>query len=349
LTSRVADRFSFAKIPEVLPLPDLLAVQYESFQWFIEEGLKEIFEGISPIEDFTGELALELTDHRFGDPPRTLEECKERDAHFSRPLFVTARFVNRKTGEIKEQQVFLGDFPIMTENGVFIINGTERVVVSQLVRSPGVYFDSTPDKTSDREIFTTKLIPGRGAWLEFDTDKRDTIGVRVDRKRRQYVSAFLRALGIAETDEEILELFNGAESIRNTLARDTAADKEEALLDLYRKLRPGEPTTVESARGLIQTLFKNPKRYDLTRVGRYKMNQKFGWPIPADYDPEEQGLLTDDDILDSIRYLVHLHAGARTFVTSAGTEAAGPPSRSPHAPALSPRAPAQRSTALTER
>ena len=320
MTSRVADRFSFGKIPEVLPLPDLLAVQNDSFQWFIEEGLKEIFEGISPIEDFTGELALELTDHRFGDPPRTLEECKERDAHFSRPLFVTARFVNRKTGEIKEQQVFLGDFPIMTENGVFIINGTERVVVSQLVRSPGVYFDSTPDKTSDREIFTTKLIPGRGAWLEFDTDKRDTIGVRVDRKRRQYVSAFLRALGIAETDQEILDLFNGAESIRNTLARDTAADKEEALLDLYRKLRPGEPTTVESARGLIQTLFRNPKRYDLTRVGRYKMNQKFGWPIPATYDPEQQGLLTNDDILDSIRYLVHLHAGARTFVTSAGTE-----------------------------
>ena len=320
MTSRVADRFSFGKIPEVLPLPDLLAVQNDSFQWFIEEGLKEIFEGISPIEDFTGELALELTDHRFGDPPRTLEECKERDAHFSRPLFVTARFVNRKTGEIKEQQVFLGDFPIMTENGVFIINGTERVVVSQLVRSPGVYFDSTPDKTSDREIFTTKLIPGRGAWLEFDTDKRDTIGVRVDRKRRQYVSAFLRALGIAETDQEILDLFNGAESIRNTLARDTAADKEEALLDLYRKLRPGEPTTVESARGLIQTLFRNPKRYDLTRVGRYKMNQKFGWPIPATYDPEQQGLLTNDDILDSIRYLVRLHAGARTFVTSAGTE-----------------------------
>jgi DNA-directed RNA polymerase subunit beta len=320
LSSRVAARLSFAKIPEVLPLPDLLAVQYDSFQWFIEEGLKEIFEGISPIEDFTGELALELTDHRFGDPPRTLEECKDRDAHFSRPLFVTARFVNRKTGEIKEQQVFLGDFPIMTENGVFIINGTERVVVSQLVRSPGVYFDSTPDKTSDREIYTTKLIPGRGAWLEFDTDKRDTIGVRVDRKRRQYVSAFLRALGIAETDEEILELFNGAESIRNTLARDTAVDKEEALLDLYRKLRPGEPTTVESARGLIQTLFKNPKRYDLTRVGRYKMNQKFGWPIPTKYVPEEQGLLTEDDILDSIRYLVHLHAGATTFTTSAGTE-----------------------------
>ncbi len=320
MTSRVADRFSFAKIPEVLPLPDLLAVQYESFQWFIEEGLKEIFVGISPIEDFTGELALELTDHRFGDPPRTLEECKERDAHFSRPLFVTARFVNRKTGEIKEQQVFLGDFPIMTENGVFIINGTERVVVSQLVRSPGVYFDSTPDKTSDREIYTTKLIPGRGAWLEFDTDKRDTIGVRVDRKRRQYVSAFLRALGIADSDEEILELFDGAESIRNTLARDTAADKEEALLDLYRKLRPGEPTTVESARGLIQTLFKNPKRYDLTRVGRYKMNQKFGGPVPATYNPEEHGLLTDEDILDSIRYLVHLHASKKTFVTAAGTE-----------------------------
>ncbi len=320
MPSRVTPRLSFAKIPEVLPIPNLLALQYESFQWFLDEGLKEIFEGISPIEDFTGELALELTDHRFGDAPRTVEECKERDAHYSRPLFVTARFVNRKTGEIKEQQVFLGDFPMMTEKSVFIINGTERVVVSQLVRSPGVYFDRSPDKTSDREIYSTKMIPGRGAWLEFDTDKRGTLGVRVDRKRRQHVTAFLRALGIAETDEEILALFPNSESMRTTLERDTTVDREDALLDLYRKLRPGEPTTVESARGLLQTLFKNPKRYDLTKVGRYKMNQKFSRPIPGDYHPDEMGLLTDDDILDAISYLIALHEEKPMFTTRAGIE-----------------------------
>ncbi len=320
MSSRVAERFSFGKIPEVLPLPDLLAVQHESFQWFLDEGLKEIFDEISPIEDFTGSLALELTDHRFGDPQISIEECKERDANFARPLFVTARFLNTQTGEIKEQQVFLGDFPMMTENGVFIINGTERVVVSQLVRSPGVYFDATADKTSDRFIYSGKIIPGRGAWLEFDTDKRDTIGVRVDRKRRQYVSGFLRALSIAESDEEILDLFDGAESIRNTLERDPAHDREEALVDLYRKLRPGEPTTVESARGLIQTLFRNPKRYDLTRVGRYKLSQKFLEDSPDDYRAEGLQLLRDEDIVDSIKYLVAMHARIPTMTTHRGVE-----------------------------
>ncbi len=320
MPSRVAERLSFAKIPEVLPLPDLLAVQRDSFRWFLEEGLREIFDEISPIEDFTGSLALELTDHRFGEPAMSIEECRERDANYSKPLFVTARFLNKQTGEIKEQQVFLGDFPMMTENGIFIINGTERVVVSQLVRSPGVYFDSSPDKTSDRIIYSGKIIPGRGAWLEFDTDKRDTIGVRVDRKRRQYVTAFLRALGIAETDEEILDLFDGAQSIRNSLERDTAHDKDEALIDLYRKLRPGEPTTVESARGLIQTLFRNPKRYDLTRVGRYKLAQKFREEPPEDYRAENLALLRDEDIVDTIRYLVALHAGESTMVTHRGVE-----------------------------
>ncbi|MDP8958726.1 MAG: DNA-directed RNA polymerase subunit beta [Actinomycetota bacterium] len=310
-STRVADRLSFAKIPEVLPLPDLLSVQHESFQWLLDHGLKELFEDISPIEDFTGSLALELTDHRFEEPTLSIEEAKERDANYTRPLFVTARFMNRSTGEIKEQQVFLGDFPMMTSNGTFIVNGTERVVVSQLVRSPGVYFDQSIDKTSDKDIFSAKIIPGRGAWLEFDTDKRDTIGVRVDRKRRQYVTTFLRALGVLETDEQILEAFDQAESIRNTLERDPAADREEALLDLYRKLRPGEPTTVESARGLIQTLFFNAKRYDLTRVGRYKLNQKFGRQVPAaeEYKEQSLGLLTHEDILDTIRYVVHLHAG----------------------------------------
>ena len=308
------ERLSFAKIPEVLPLPDLLSVQHDSFTWFLERGLKEIFEEVSPIEDFTGSLALELTDHRFDQPTLTIEEAKERDANYSRPLFVTARFVNHGTGEIKEQQVFLGDFPMMTPNGTFIINGTERVVVSQLVRSPGVYFDQALDKTSDRFVYTAKVIPGRGAWLEFDIDKKDTVGVRVDRKRRQYVTTFLRALDFAQTDEGMLALFDGAEVIRTTLERDVTTDRDEALLDLYRKLRPGELTTVESARGLITTLFYNPKRYDLTRVGRYKLNQKFGRDAHQDeemenYRQENLGLLTREDILETINYLMHLHRG----------------------------------------
>ncbi len=312
-----SSRLSFAKLPEVQPLPDLLAVQRESFDGFIERGLRQIFEEISPIEDFTGNLALELTDHRFGDPTETIEEAKDRDSNYSMPLFVTARFLNRETGEIKEQQVFLGDFPMMTDNGTFIINGTERVVVSQLVRSPGVYFDVSVDKTSDRDLYSAKVIPGRGAWLEFDVDKKGTVGVRVDRKRRQFVTTFIRALGLAETDEEILALFDGSELIRETLAKDPTSTKDEALLDLYRKLRPGELTTVESARGLINTLFNNPKRYDLTRVGRYKLNQKLSHPqIDIDaYIQSEDGLLADDDILDTIRYLMALHNREAGFHT----------------------------------
>jgi DNA-directed RNA polymerase subunit beta len=309
-----SERISFAKIPEVLPLPDLLSVQHDSFDWFLERGLKEIFEEISPIEDFTGTLALELTDHRFEEPTLTIEEAKERDSNYSRPLFVTARFMNRQTGEIKEQQVFLGDFPMMTPNGTFIINGTERVVVSQLVRSPGVYFDQTPDKTSDRDLFSAKVIPGRGAWLEFDIDKKGTLGVRVDRKRRQLVSTFLRALDFAQSDEDLLAMFDGSEVIANTLEKDPTEDREEALLDLYRKLRPGELTTIESARNLINTLFYNPKRYDLTRVGRYKVDQKFARASKnlddaEAYRKDSLGLLSQDDMLDSIRYLIALFNG----------------------------------------
>ncbi|MDJ0497808.1 MAG: DNA-directed RNA polymerase subunit beta [Acidimicrobiia bacterium] len=307
------DRLSFAKIPEVHDLPNLLAVQHDSFSWFLDHGLKQIFGEVSPIEDFTGNLALELTDHRFGDAPLSISDAKEQDANYSKPLFVTARFLNRETGEIKEQQVFLGDFPMMTPNGTFIINGTERVVVSQLVRSPGVYFDLTVDKTSDRDIFAAKVIPGRGAWLEFDVDKKDTVGVRVDRKRRQYVTTFLRALGFGESDEELLALFPGEaqELIANTLEKDPATTKDEALLDLYRKLRPGELTTIESARGLINNLFYNPKRYDLTRVGRYKLDLKFSRePVDLDnYDANEHGLLSHDDMLATIRYLMELRMG----------------------------------------
>ncbi len=321
MVSRAVDRLSFAKIPDILELPDLLAVQHESFQWFLDTGLQEIFEAVSPIESFNGALALELVDHRFGDPLYNLEECKERDTNYSRPLYVTGRFVNRETGEIKESPIFLGDFPMMTEKGTFVINGTERVIVSQLVRSPGAYFDETRDKTSDRMIYSGKMIPGRGAWLEFDIDKRETIGVRVDRKRRQYASAFIRALGIAETDEEILELFGHSEAIKNTIERDTVTNGDEALLDLYRKLRPGEPTTVESARGMVNTLFRNPKRYDLTRVGRYKLNAKFGNPAPEGYVATEDGLLSDNDIVDALRTLDALFAGTSHADLSVGSVA----------------------------
>ena len=314
---RVADRLSFSKIREVVPLPDLLSVQHESFRHFLDEGLGRIFEQISPIEDFSGMLALEIGDHQFGPAPLTPDQAKMQDANYARPLRFKARFINRNTGEIKEQEVFLGDFPMMTEKGTFIINGTERVVVSQLVRSPGIYYDRAVDKNTLKDLYSNKVIPGRGAWLEFDIDKKDTVGVRVDRKRRQYVTAFLRALGLAENDEQILAMFDGAGSIRNTIMQDPITDPEEALLDLYRKLRPGEPSTVESARGLVSQLFKNEKRYDLTAVGRYKVNQKFRYP---DGFAAGDNLLQDEDIIDSIKYLVCLHAGGTSMTSQLGTQ-----------------------------
>jgi DNA-directed RNA polymerase subunit beta len=315
--SAMRERRSFAKLEEVLPPPNLISVQRESFDWFLNEGLKETLKDISPIEDFTGNLALQFIDHRFEPPKFDEDECKEKDLDYSRPLFVTAAFINKETGEIKEQTVFMGDFPMMTNKGTFIINGTERVVVSQLVRSPGVYFDRTVDKSSDKDIYSCKIIPARGAWLEFETDKRDTVGVRIDRKRRQYVTVFLKALGYG-SDEEILALFDGAESIRLTLERDPIQSSDDALVDVYRKLRPGEPPTVESARNLIDNLFFNRKRYDLGRVGRYKFNKKLGFDyddgtideMGRDEDGKERGwVLRKEDILATIRYLVRLHAG----------------------------------------
>ena len=314
---RIADRLSFSKIPEVLPLPDLLTVQRESFQRFLKEGLGQIFEQISPIEDFSGMLALEISEHEFGPAPLTPDEAKMRDANYACPLRVKARFVNRQTGEIKEQDVFLGDFPMMTANGTFVINGTERVVVSQLVRSPGIYYDRTVDKNTNRDLYNAKVIPGRGAWLELDTDKKDTVGVRVDRKRRQYVTAFLRALGIAHSDDQILEMFDNAECIRNTVERDEITDPEEALIDLYRKLRPGESYTVESARGLVGQLFKTEKRYDLTKVGRYKVNQKFRNPPRF---AKGTSLLQDEDVINAIKYIACLHSGEPVMTSTQGEQ-----------------------------
>ena len=270
------ERRSFAKIPEVLDVPNLIALQRDSFKWFLDDGLRETFHDISPIEDFTGTLAVEFGAHEFGDPKYSVEECKEKDMSYQAPLFVEVRFINKETGEIKEQQVFMGDFPLMTDRGTFVINGTERVVVSQLVRSPGVYYAEELDKTSDKIIYTAKVIPARGAWLELETDRRDIVSVRVDRKRKQPATVLLKALGIAETREEILEMFDNSEAIQRTLERDFTETREEALIEIYKRLRPGEPPTVESARALLDGLFFNPQRYDLAKVGRYKVNKKLG-------------------------------------------------------------------------
>ena len=232
-------------------------------------------------------MSLSFSNPRFEDVKASLEECKDKDMTYAAPLFVTAEFMNNTTGEIKSQTVFMGDFPIMTNKGTFVINGTERVVVSQLVRSPGVYFDKTLDKTSDKDVFSAKVIPSRGAWLEFDVDKRDTVGVRIDRKRRQPVTVLLKALGW--TEDRIREHFQWSPTVLATLEKDHIAGQDEALLDIYRKLRPGEPPTRESAQALLENLFFNPKRYDLAKVGRYKVNKKLGVERAAEHDDADRG------------------------------------------------------------
>ena len=256
-------------------------------------------------------MSLSFRDHRFEPPKNSVEECKDRDVTYAAPLFVTAEFMNNETGEIKSQTVFMGDFPLMTDKGTFVINGTERVVVSQLVRSPGVYFEQTTDKTSDKDIFTCKMIPSRGAWLEFEIDKRDMVGVRLDRKRKQNVTVLLKALGW--TDAQILEEFGEYESMRLTLEKDHTTTQDEALLDIYRKLRPGEPPTREAAQALLENYYFNPKRYDLAKVGRYKINKKLGLDAPFD-----QQVLTVDDIVAAIRYIVALHEGKETLEAPRG-------------------------------
>jgi len=322
--SHAPRRVSFAKIREPLEVPNLLSLQLESIDWLLgneawrarltdaekshrgevpkQSGLEEIFEEISPIEDFQGSMSLSFRDHRFEPPKYTIAECKERDITYAAPLFLTAEFTNNITGEIKSQTVFMGDFPLMTPRGTFVINGTERVVVSQIVRSPGVYFERTIEKTSDKDIFTTKIIPSRGAWLEFEVDKKDMVGVRIDRKRKQSVTVFLKALGWSSA--QILEQFGEFESIKLTLEKDNVETQDEALLDIYRKLRPGEPPTKEAAQNLIENLYFNPKRYDLAKVGRFKINKKLGLELDL-----SRGLLTIEDIVGTIKYLVALHRG----------------------------------------
>ena len=321
-------RHSFAKIREPLAVPDLLALQKASFDWLLGRedwqakvaaeiaagnteipqvsGLTEIFEEISPIEDLAGMMSLSFRDHRFEPSKYTVEQCKEKDFTYSAPLFVTAEFMNNETGEIKSQTVFMGDFPLMTDKGTFVINGTERVVVSQLVRSPGAYFERSIDKATDKDVFTAKIIPSRGAWLEFEIDKKDLVAVRVDRKRKQPVSVLLKALGM--TTEEIRERFGQYEIFMATLEKDTIESQDDALLDIYRKLRPGEPPTLENARNLIDNFYFNAKRYDLAKVGRYKVNRKLGLDLPLD-----QSVLTLDDVLAAVEYILRLHADMPTM------------------------------------
>ena len=325
---RSASRLSFAKITDNLTVPDLLALQTESFDWLVgndiwkqrvtdaqaagrqdlpsRSGLEEIFEEISPIEDLGETMQLSFTNPELEPEKYTIDECKERGKTYSAPLYVEAEFMNHLTGEIKTQTVFMGDFPLMTEKGTFIINGTERVVVSQLVRSPGVYFDRAQEKTSDKDIYSARIIPSRGAWLEFEIDKRDQVGVRIDRKRKQSVTVFLKALGL--TSEEILEEFKGFSSIELTLEKDSILTKDEALKDIYRKLRPGEQVAAEAARALLDNFYFNSKRYDLAKVGRYKINRKLG------IDKElTDSVLSVDDIIATIKYLVSLHDEQKTI------------------------------------
>ncbi|MGY6208531.1 DNA-directed RNA polymerase subunit beta [Cytobacillus firmus] len=309
---RHRQRRSYARISEVLELPNLIEIQTSSYQWFLDEGLREMFHDISPIEDFTGNLSLEFIDYSLGEPKYSVEESKERDVTYSAPLRVKVRLVNKETGEVKDQDVFMGDFPLMTETGTFVINGAERVIVSQLVRSPSVYFSGKLDKNG-KKGYTATVIPNRGAWLEYETDAKDVVYVRIDRTRKLPVTVLLRALGFG-SDQEIIDLVGDNEYIRNTLEKDNTESTEKALLEIYERLRPGEPPTVENAKSLLVSRFFDPKRYDLANVGRYKINKKlhiknrlFGQKLAETLvDPEtgeiiaEKGVTLDRRTLDRI-------------------------------------------------
>ncbi|MFZ5897750.1 MAG: DNA-directed RNA polymerase subunit beta [Bacillota bacterium] len=320
------ERVVFGKLREALDLPDLVATQKNSYRWFLDKGLREVFQDISPIQDFTGNLVLEFLDYSLGEPKYSVQECKDRDVTYAAPLRVKVRLINRETGEVKEQDVFMGDFPLMTDKGTFIINGAERVIVSQLVRSPGVYFGATPDPNG-KLIYTATIIPNRGAWLEFESDALDHIWVRVDRTRKIPVTVLIRALGYS-SKTQILELFDDHKSIQETLSKDNTENQEEALVEIYKRLRPGEPPTAESARALIETLFFDPKRYDLAPVGRYKLFKKLKHGVlyrygenttKTEFDPYLQQEvpvdrdfireLTKEDIVATVRYMINLMQG----------------------------------------
>ena len=298
-------RKTFSKIAPAMELPNLIDVQKSSFERFMGEGLAESFAEFSPIENSAHTMEVVFGDHQFGDPAHTIAECCAKDISYQAPLFVDVRFVNKETGEMKEQLVFMGDFPLMTDRGTFIINGSERVVVSQLVRSPGVYFSAEMD--NGVLVHKAQFIPARGAWLEFEVDKRGHLVVSIDRKRRQSAMVFLRALGIAETDDEIYALLGDSDVVRNTLERDASTTREAALREIYQRQRPGEPATADAGRLLLDGLYFNAQRYDLARVGRYKINKKLEL-----VSEESSRVLTSEDIIEAIRYLLALHAGDET-------------------------------------
>src|SRR6056297_1551777 len=297
--SNLRERHSFGKIKDAKELPDLIYTQLNSYQWFLEEALKEVFNEISPIEDFSENLVLEFVDYYLDEPKYNVEECRDRDDTYSAPLQVKVRLINKETGEVKEQEVFMGDFPLMTEKGTFIINGAERVVVNQLVRSSGVYFDD--ERTKDgRRLISGSIIPNRGAWIEFEYDKKRIVSVRVDRTRKMPSTVLFRALGHG-SDLDLLDLLGDSKVIMDTLDRDSTDSQDEALIDLYKKLRPGEPPTVDSAKSLIESLFFDHKRYDMAAVGRYKLNKKLDLDIDAD-----KKYLDEKDIIETVRYMVRL-------------------------------------------
>ncbi|MFZ7104402.1 MAG: DNA-directed RNA polymerase subunit beta [Peptococcaceae bacterium] len=296
------NRHTFAQIHEKMEMPNLIEIQQNSYQWFLDEGLREMFQDISPIQDFTGNLILEFVDYTLGEPKYDVEECKERDVTYAAPLRLKVRLINKETGEVKEQEVFMGDFPLMTSKGTFIINGAERVIVSQLVRSPGVYYSETID-TSGKRLYNSTIIPNRGAWLEFETDVNENLFVRIDRTRKLPATVLLRALGYG-SNGQILDLFDNDERIRMTLERDHTETEGEALVEIYKRLRPGEPPTVDSARSLLNTLFFDPKRYDLAKVGRYKLNKKLNLGIDRDVKH-----ITREDIIAVVKYLIRLVKG----------------------------------------
>jgi DNA-directed RNA polymerase subunit beta len=327
---RHRERRSYARINEVLDLPNLIEIQTASYQWFLDEGIREMFQDISPIEDFTGNLVLEFIDYSLGEPKYPVDESKERDVTYSAPLRVKVRLINKETGEVKEQEVFMGDFPLMTDTGTFVINGAERVIVSQLVRSPSVYFSQKIDKNGKRG-FTTTVIPNRGAWLELETDAKDVVYVRIDRTRKIPATVLLRALGFG-TDQEIIDLIGEDEYLRNTLEKDNTDSSEKALLEIYERLRPGEPPTVDSAKSLLESRFFDPKRYDLANVGRYKMNKKlhiknrlFNQRLAETLvDPDtgeilaEEGSLIDRRVLDKLIPYLENNVGFRRINLQGG-------------------------------
>ena len=302
-------RHSFSRLKHVLDLPNLIDIQRESFDWFLSEGLRETIDDISPIEDYTGSLAVEFGEYRFGEPQFSIQECREKDLTYQAPLSMTVRFVNKDTGEIREQTVFMGDFPMMTEWGTFIINGTERVIVTQLVRSPGAYLMEPKD--ASKQVFTANLMPSRGSWLELEIDKKGVVYARIDRKRKLPITTLLRALPAEDpttgykidttTNEAILALFDNSHFIEKTLEKDPTTREEEALIEVFKKQRPGEPPTLENSRNLVRALFFDPKRYDLTKVGRYKLNMRLGLDVSPDCR-----VLTTGDIVELVRRLVSL-------------------------------------------